>query len=230
MSETIKTKETWTVVHGRAIHGGAGQGDAASATDCYHDRAPYGEYILYAASDPGSFVDGKITISDYRYLVEVRVTFEDDLVADGEDDIGWCQSDYEEMGDAFVRQVWPSWQDVTLGEVAGDIFPEGQDYVMAKSVLGVGEDSASWVEVTRIEADQPAEMAICYSAIDQDRLLEVRAVLKDPSVSVAVISEMWDALVDRYHALPYEKLTGAERVEFEDESDLDVIGDFSDER
>ena len=230
MSETNKTKEIWTVVHGRAIHGGAGQGDAAAATDCYHDRAPYGEYILYAASDPGSVVDGKITISDYRYLVEARVTFEDDLVADGEADIDWCHSDYEEMGDAFVRRVWPSWQDVSLGEVAAAIFPDGQDYVMAKSVLGVGEGRASWVEVTRIEADQPAEMALCYSAIDQDRLLEVRAVLKDPSVSVSVISEMWEALVDRYHALPYETLSGAERVEFEEESDLDVIGDFSDER
>ncbi|WP_096175564.1 hypothetical protein [Cohaesibacter sp. ES.047] len=230
MTDTRSTEENWTVVHGRAVHGSAGQGDAASAIDCYHGREPYGEYILYVASDPASVVDGKIDILNYRYLVEVRVTYEDDLVADGEADIGWCQIDSEEMGDAFVRQVWPSWQDVTLGEVAADIFPPAQDYVMAKSVLGVGENRAGWVEVTRIEAAQPAEMALCYNKIDEDRLLEIRAVLKDPDVSVRLLSEMWEALVDRFHHLPYEKLTGAERIEFEEDPDLDTLGDFSDER
>ena len=217
---TIHDKDSypWHVVHGGA------QDDVqavrvASAQDCYRDRAPYGEYILYAAGDPDAVCEKRISILQYSYLAEVRVTFEEDLVADGVSDIEWCQEDAKEQGDAFVRDIWPSWQEASLSAIAETIFPPGQDFVMARSVLSVGPDHASWVEVTRIEADQPSEIALTFCRVEHDRLLEIKAVLKQETVPVGIISEQWLALIDRFQAIPYERLSGAKRIEPSEELD-----------
>ena len=225
----INPNEAWHVVHGEG-----GASEAVLVSECYVDRDPYGEYIYYAACDAGALQDGKIAIDDYAFLTEVRVTFEEDLVEEGRGNLGWCRQDLDEQGDGFVREIWPSWQDVALKTVANSIFPAGQDYVMAKSVLQVGEDFASWLDVTRIEADQPAELALTFTRVEQDRMLEVKTVLKDANIPVCVVSEHWQTLVARFKDLPYEKLEGAERVELEiDEDftdfDFDNIGDVQGE-
>ncbi|WP_319498180.1 hypothetical protein [uncultured Cohaesibacter sp.] len=226
-----KTAEgQWVVVHGSLDkHAPV---SPASVEACYRDRVPYGEYVLFAASDPEAIEDGLISIVDYAYLAEVRVTFEEDLVEEGAGNIAWCQEDFDDQGDSFASEVWPSWREVTLGDVSHSIFPPGADFVMAKSVLSIDEGSATFVEITRIEADLPAEMALTFSKVEQDRLLEVKAVLKDEAVPIALLSALWEQLVEQFHNLPYEKLEGAERVEPEDieeDFDLDSIGEVAGE-
>ena len=221
--------QDWIVVHGD------GEDATAVAVDiCYHDRDPYGEYVLYAAGDAGSITDGRISIRNYRYLSEVRVTFEEDLVSDGLSDIQWCEQDFAEQGEAFIREIWPSWQAVSLSQVADAIFPPGEDFVMARSVLFVTKDQAAWLEVTRVEADLPAEMALTFCRVEQDRLLEIKSVLKDADVPVRLITDHWQGLVDRFKELPYGKLSGAQRFEPADDEelvkfDLDTIGEVSGE-
>ncbi|WP_316862781.1 hypothetical protein [uncultured Cohaesibacter sp.] len=216
----------WHIVHG--ADDGARDVCPVSADACYCDRQPYGEYILFAASDPDALEGDRISISDYGYLAEVRVTFEEDLVAGGVADINWCHDDFAEQGEGFLSEVWPSWQTATLEEIASSIFPSGEDYVMAKSVLHVGEDEASWVDLTRIEAEQPAEMALTYSRQEKNRLLEIKAVLKDDQIPVVVLETMWRQLVERFKGLPYAQLVGARRIEQEEEQeealDLDTLG------
>ncbi|PLW77415.1 hypothetical protein [Cohaesibacter celericrescens] len=222
----------WIVVHGDAQRENSEGLQSALVEQCYSDREPYGEYILYAAGDSGAVSEGQISVLNYAYLAEVRVTFEPDLVAEGISDIGWCLQDHEEQGDAFVKEIWPSWQDASLNDVANTIFPPDQDFVMARSVLSVSDDHASWVEVTRVEAHQPTEMALTFCRVEQDRLLEIKAVLKDPDVPVWVLSDMWNALVMRFQNLSYEKLTGANRIEPDvdmEEFDIDLIGDVAGE-
>jgi len=184
-----------------------------SAEDCYSDREPYGEYIYWAASNPDAIKDDKVDILDYGYLAEVRVSFEEDLLEEGKSDIGWCQQDADEQGEAFLKEVWPSWQDVPLSVVANSIFPPDQDFVMAKSVLAVGEDFGAWLEVTRIEADMPSEMALTFCKVEANRLLEIKAVLKDESVPVYVLSDFWSEMVEQFRDLPYAELSGAKRIE-----------------
>lgn len=210
------------------FHDGGVDNEAALVEAIYHDREPYGEYILCAGTNPEAVSEeGKASILSYRYLAEARVTFEEDLLTEAQADIDWCQQDAAEQGDAFVKEVWPSWQDVSLAVVANSIFPQGQDFVIAKSVLAAGEDAASWLEVTRIEADMPAEMALTFCRIEQDRLLEVKAVLKDADMPVYLLAEFWQSLVERFAELPYQKLSGAQRVEAEPE-DYD-FGDLDEE-
>ncbi|WP_119307603.1 hypothetical protein [Cohaesibacter haloalkalitolerans] len=220
----------WVVVHGSLDRNAPVT--PVSVEACYRDRVPYGEYVLFAASDPEAIEDGLISIVDYGYLVEVRVTFEEDLVEEGAGNIDWCQEDFDDQGDSFASEVWPSWREVTLGDVSHSIFPPGADFVMAKSVLSVDEGSATFVEITRIEADLPAEMALTFSKVEQDRLLEVKAVLKDEAVPIALLSALWEQLVEQFRDLPYKKLEGAERVEPDDgeeDFDLDSIGEVAGE-
>nr|WP_321482921.1 hypothetical protein [uncultured Cohaesibacter sp.] len=219
MKEQVDQEAHWIVVHGAMDEEGAVQ--PLSVEACYRDRDPYGEYVLFAASDPESIEEGKISILDYAYLAEVRVTFEDDLVGEGANNIGWCFDDFAEQGDRFAKEVWPSWQDVRLFDISESIFPPGADFVMAKSVLSVEENSATWVEVTRIEADLPAELALTFSKVERNRLLEVKAVLKNDQLPVAVVSALWEQLVARFRDLPYQQLVGAERIEPEE-----MDGDF----
>ncbi|MCV6548038.1 MAG: hypothetical protein OIF56_12300 [Cohaesibacter sp.] len=184
----------------------------------YHDRDPYGEYILFAAANPAAVNEqGLCSIQSYAYLAEVRVSYEADLLDDARQDIVWCQEDSADQGDAFAKDVWPSWQDVSLDVVANSIFPEGQDFVMAKSVLAVGEDAASFVEVTRIEAGGPSEMALTFCKIEQDRLLEIKTVLKIADMPIYLWAGLWQDLVEQYADFAYEKLNGARRVEPEPE-------------
>ena len=198
----------WSVVHGSLE-----AERPAMVETLYCDRDPYGEYVFYAASDPEALRDGKISVLNYAYLAEARVTFEADLVATGASDIDWCREDAAEQGEAFVSEIWPSWQDATLGLVADSIFPAGQDFVMARSVLSVDSDSAAWVEVTRIDANEPAEIALTFCCMQEDRLIEIKAVLKDQNVPVYVLADKWAMLVARFKDLPYERLSGAKRIE-----------------
>ncbi len=194
---------------------------------CYNDRDPYGEYILFAAANPEALSGDKININDYAYLAEAHVLFEEDLLEDARSDIAWCQEDAEDQGEGFVLDVWPSWQDVSPTVVANTIFPPDQDFVMAKSVLASGEDSCAWLEMTRIEADMPPEMALNFCKIEQNRLLEVKAVLKDADVPIYVMADFWSQMVQLFQDLPYKALTGAQRVEPElEEFDF---SDFDDE-
>ena len=158
MNDQSEDEAHWVVVHGSLDKESIVQ--PVSVEACYRDRDPYGEYVLFAASDPDAIDAGKISILNYSYLAEVRVTFEEDLVEEGAQNIGWCLDDFSEQGDQFKTEVWPSWLDVRLVDVSDSIFPPGADFVMAKSVLSVDENSATWVEVTRIEADRPAELAL----------------------------------------------------------------------
>lgn len=98
---------------------------------------------------------------------------------------------------------------------------------MAKSVLEAGKDSCAWLEVTRIEADKSAEMAINFCKIEQDRLLEVKAVLKDADVPVYVLADFWSQLVALFRDVPYKALSGAPRIE-PDMEDFDFT-DFDEE-
>ncbi|SFO27306.1 hypothetical protein SAMN04488056_104211 [Cohaesibacter marisflavi] len=230
MKEQVDQDAHWIVVHGVMEEGGAIQ--PVSVEACYRDRAPYGEYVLFAASDPEAIEEGKISIVDYAYLAEVRVTFEEDLVGEGANNIDWCFDDFAEQGDRFAKEVWPSWQDVRLIDISDSIFPPGADFVMAKSVLSVEENSATWVEVTRIEAEQPAELALTFSKVERNRLLEVKAVLKEDQLPVALVSALWEQLVARFRDLPYMQLVGAERIEPEDEDEdfvIDSIGEVAGE-
>ena len=227
MSNAKREETNWVVVHGSQ------EGmRPVSVRDCYRDRDPYGEYVYFAASDPQAVTETGISVTDYRYLAEVRASFEEDLVETGLSDIEWCREDLAEQGDAFLSEIWPSWLAVSLGEIADAIFPPGQDFVMARSVLGVGDDHAAWVEITRVEADLPAEMALTFCQVHEDRLLEAKAVLKDPDVAVEQLASLWRMLVDRFRDLPYERLSGAERIEpeMDDEGDFDLgaLGDLSD--
>ena len=228
MKLSDESSVTWVVVHG-ALDDGAPLPDPKLVPDCYHDRDPYGEYVYFAACDETAIADNLISVLNYRFLAEVRATFESDLVEQGLNDIQWCEQDYSEQGDAFVKEIWPSWQDVRLVDVAESMFPPEQDYLMARSVLAVSDKDASWIEVTRIEADQPSEMALTYCRIDEDRLLEVKVVLKDDKVPVSVVAEMWRRLIAQYGALPYAALSGAQRVEPEMDPELDTIGEVSGE-
>jgi hypothetical protein len=225
MGDDIKLprKETWPgwVVAwpdgGKVLKGEEGDqtraSDACLVETCYVDREPFGEYIYFAASDASAVRDGKILINEYRYLAEVRVTFEPDLVETGADDIAWCRADAAEQGDGFARTVWPSWQEATLGDVAYSIFPPGQDFVMAKSVLEVGTRGCAWLDVIREDADSPAEMMLSYARIDEDRLLEIKVILKDNSVPISQMVRLWSDLLSRYRDLAYQPLQGASRVE-----------------
>lgn len=200
------------------VQGGPDHAPYASADEIYHDRDPYGEYILFAATDADAVNElGQCSIQSYKYLAEVRVSFEEDLLEDARQDIAWCQEEAADQGHAFASDIWPSWQDVPLEVVSNSIFPEGQDFVMAKSVLAVGEDAASFVEVTRIEADGPSEMALTFCKIEKDRLLEIKTVLKDGGMPIYLWAGLWQELVEKYADLPYEQLTGAKRVEPEPE-------------
>lgn len=233
-TEAVASSVEWVVVQG-SLEEGAALPEPRLVPDLYHDRDPYGEYVYFAGSDETALVetdDGvRISVLDYRYLAEVRVTFEEDLVDQGLSDIDWCAQDYAEQGEAFVSEIWPSWQEVRLVDVAESMFPAGQDFVMARSVLAVADhdasSEASWIEVTRIEADQPSEMALTFCRVDADRLLEIKVVLKDDHVMIDGIAEMWRRLVAQYGALPYAKLKGAERVEAELEDEIDMIGEVS---
>ena len=228
MTSHDRASITWVVVHGSLEEGGT-LPEPKLVSSCYHDRDPYGEYVYFAASDESAISDGLISVLNYRFLAEVRVTFEPDLVEQGQRDIVWCAGDFAEQGDLFLKDIWPSWQDVRLVEVAESMFPPGEDFVMARSVLSVSEKEATWVEVTRIEADQPSEMALTYCRVEADRLLEIKVVLKDDQVPVHIISEMWRRLMAHYGSLPYSKQTGAERIEPEEEPDFDMIGNVSGE-
>ncbi|TLP48940.1 hypothetical protein FDK21_04640 [Cohaesibacter sp. CAU 1516] len=222
---------TWVVLQGTLEEGVLP--DPKLVPQCYHDRDPYGEYVYFAASDDSAITQteaGKrISVLDYRCLAEVRVTFETDLVEQGLSDIAWCAQDHAEQGEAFLCEIWPSWQEVRLVDVAESMFPPGQDFVMARSVLSVEDAQAAWVEVTRIEADQPSEMALTFCRVDSDRLLEIKVVLKDDQVLIDMIAEMWRRLVARYGALPYTTLSGAERIEPDLDEEFDMIGEVSGE-
>lgn len=211
MTDQAQDAFEWVVVHGSPEE--PMDAKPCSSEDCYSDREPYGEYIYWAASNPDAIKGDKIDILDYGYLAEARVSFEEDLVEEGKGDLAWCQQDADEQGEAFLKKVWPSWQDVPLSVVSSSIFPPDQDFVMAKSVLAVGDDFGAWLEVTRIEADMPAEMALTFCKVEKDRLLEIKAVLKDETVPVYVLADFWSQLVEQFRDLPYAKLSGAKRVE-----------------
>ena len=202
------------------IHGDPEKIEPCLVEDCYCDREPYGEYVLFAACDPSALQEGKISIQNYAYLAEVRVSFEADLLEEAKSDITWCRDDAVEQGDGFVREVWPSWQEANLAMIAESIFPPDQEFVMAKSVLAHGEDAASWLELTRIEVDEPAELTLSFCRIEKDRLLEVKAVLKDAKVPVYRVAEFWSGLVERFVPLVYQKYDGARRVEPESRDTL----------
>nr|WP_321456832.1 hypothetical protein [uncultured Cohaesibacter sp.] len=229
MKSEIESHGSWVIVHG-SLEEGAGIRPVSVET-CYRDRDPYGEYVFFAASDPEAIEDEKISIVDYAYLAEVRVTFEDDLVEEGAGNIAWCVDDFAEQGNRFASEVWPSWQEASLADVAESIFPPEADFVMAKSVLSVDDGYATWVEITRIEADLPAELALTFSKVEKDRLLEIKAVLKDDQVPISVVAELWRMLLERFHGLPYSFLEGAMRVEPEayDDDLIDPIGEVAGE-
>ncbi len=229
-SMDVTSSVKWVVVQG-TLEEGAALPDPLLVPELYYDRDPYGEYVYFAACDETAIADtddgARISVLDYCYLAEVRVTFEEDLVEQGVSDIAWCKQDQAEQGGAFVSEIWPSWQQVRLVDVAESMFPPGQDFVMARSVLAVTEQEASWIEVTRIAADQPSEMALTFCKIERDRLLEIKVVLKDDRVMIDGIAEMWRRLVASYGTLPYRHLDGAVRVEPDLEEDLDTIGEVS---
>ncbi|WP_319414040.1 hypothetical protein [uncultured Cohaesibacter sp.] len=230
MNKDEDQKARWIVVQDVGSAGSLGA--PVSADACYRDREPYGEYVFFAASNPEAIEEGRISVLDYAYLAEVRVTFEDDLVEEGAGNIDWCYHDFADLGDRFAKEIWPSWQDVTLRDVSDSIFPPGADFVMAKSVLFVEDNSASWVEVTRIEADLPAELALTFSKVEHNRLLEVKAVLKHDQTPIAVVTELWQQLVERFRSLPYAQLEGAVRVEpeeFDEDILVDPIGEVAGE-
>lgn len=231
IASDVAAPVTWVVVQGTLEEGA--MPEPKLVPQCYHDRDPYGEYVYFAASDDSAIAETEtgnlISVLDYRCLAEVRVTFEADLVEQGLSDIAWCAEDHVEQGEAFISEIWPSWQDVRLVDVAESMFPPGQDFVMARSVLSVDEGQAAWIEVTRIEADQPSEMALTFCRVESDRLLEIKVVLKDDQVMIDTIAEMWRRLVARYGALPYALLSGAERIEPDLDDAYDMIGEVSGE-
>ena len=73
---------------------------------------------------------------------------------------------------------------------------------------------------------------LTFSQVDRNRLLEAKAVLKNEQMPIALLSTLWEQLVEQFNNLPYMQLEGAERVEPEEDEDgfpIDSIGDVAGE-